>query len=416
MKTDADIDRVVQIFKSGNLADQRAYIESCPPSQFKNAALSAINPYSRMDRILMGLNMLASTYCEGIDCELGIKLSKASYLLSQEAFKANPSVGHLTNAGQSVSNCVVGFSLLGEHEELIKVAGEAIAWLENASKQIKTGVPLTDAIKNADELINNNIFKLRQYQIEAYIQLAQYRQAKKLLQQAKQLLRANQTTELYFLKQLEQRIDELIIDPIILPSEKGDKNDTDVMIEFSQQMIDGVSSIMKDISSEDSESLREIASIWFEAEPNLKKEVYEKMPDSLEEWVARTASIMGIGDDLRTGKAVNRTQGSEDFLNLAFQMLNKKYEILFEDIKNAVALPHELKQRWYQILNGIDLSIKIAVEEIEALKEEIDAASKAPYKYFGIENFDKLDAFNTELRLLKSQLTSLSSLCHNYHE
>jgi hypothetical protein len=186
MKTDADIDRVVQIFKSGNLADQRAYIESCPPSQFKNAALSAINPYSRMDTILMGLNMLASTYCEGIDCELGIKLSKASYLLSQEAFKANPSVGHLTNAGQSVSNCVVGFSLLGEHEELIKVAGEAIAWLENASKQIKTGVPLTDAIKNADELINNNIFKLRRYQIEAHIELAQFDEAKKLLQQAKQ--------------------------------------------------------------------------------------------------------------------------------------------------------------------------------------------------------------------------------------
>lgn len=106
-----DVTEVMRIFKSGDIAAQKAFIEKCPPSIFKDATLGMINPCSRLETILTGLNILAASYCEGINCELGITLSKATCLLSQESFDANPTITHLINVGRSAINCVVGFSL-----------------------------------------------------------------------------------------------------------------------------------------------------------------------------------------------------------------------------------------------------------------------------------------------------------------
>ncbi|MEH2306820.1 CHAT domain-containing protein [Nostoc sp.] len=182
-----DINDIVRIFKSRDIAAQRAFIEACPSSRFKNTALSTINSYSFLDTTLMGLNLLAETYCEGIDCELGITLSKAIYQLFQEAFEATPRNSHLMNAGTSAINCVKGLHALGRHSELIKFTTNAIQYLEAKTDKSQHDI---------HQIIQDDILKLLQSQIEAHINLIQFDEAEKLLKQARQILPAKQSDKL----------------------------------------------------------------------------------------------------------------------------------------------------------------------------------------------------------------------------
>src|SRR5919109_736309 len=84
---DRAVTDLVLLFKSGDLPAQRTFLAGCPPSRMQDTAMSTIG--GPLDMILTSLNLLAETYCQGIDSELGIKLSEAIYRLSTEAYDAN---------------------------------------------------------------------------------------------------------------------------------------------------------------------------------------------------------------------------------------------------------------------------------------------------------------------------------------
>jgi CHAT domain-containing protein len=263
-KKPPDVKGIVHLFKSGDITAKKAFIQGCPPSRFKETVLGMIAPYTHLDTLLIGLNILAETYCRGIDCKLGITLSKAIYLLSQDAFEENPANTHLSNARGSAINCAQGFQAIGRHEELIEFVAGAMDWLE--SKGYKDGT-----------------LPLLKYQIKAHINLAQFDQARKQLNHAKQLPEAQQVPEPYFLEQLEQelQIAEQEATKLASPPEKP-KDEKQWIIDQRHEMIDQVESLAesRNVSSDDTDLIT-----WSTGE--LRKRVEQNAPDSIEEWLAQ---------------------------------------------------------------------------------------------------------------------------------
>jgi hypothetical protein len=262
--TKIDVPQVIRLFKSGDVTAQKAFIEACPPARFQETALGMINPYSLLETILTGLNMLATNYCEGINCELGITLSKAIYLLSQEAFEENSVNTHLSNARRSAINCAQGFQRIGRHEELIKFTAAAMDWLESKGHEDDT-------------------LPLLKYQIEAHINLAQFDEARKQLNLAKQLPEAQQVPEPYLLEPLEQKlkIAEQKAIELASPPEKT-KDEKQWIIDQRHEIIHQVESLAesKNVSSEEADLIK-----WFTGE--LRKQVEDNVPDSIQEWLAQ---------------------------------------------------------------------------------------------------------------------------------
>jgi CHAT domain-containing protein/tetratricopeptide (TPR) repeat protein len=250
---------VMQLFKSGDSAAQKAFLAACPPSRMKNAAVSVVGV--RLDTTLMGLNILAETYCRGIDCELGVTLSQASYLLSQQAYDAKPSGTHLVNVARSALNWAIALHALGGHRELIRLAADAIAWLEARGHVEATPTLLLD-------------------RAEAHFNLAEYDAAEAVLQQAEPLLRADQPADRQRLAALTRRLKKIARQRATeLPSPRP--SDREQIIEIRRDMLAGVKSLANGASPEDAALIRMFADA-------LEPEVEKNVPDSLAEWHAQS--------------------------------------------------------------------------------------------------------------------------------
>ncbi|HSF30837.1 MAG TPA: CHAT domain-containing protein [Candidatus Tectomicrobia bacterium] len=257
--TDNAVAQVMQLFMSGDLAAQKAFLAACPPSRLKNAAVSIVG--GQLDTTLVGLNMLAETYCRGIDCELGMILSKASYLLAQQAYGAKPTSTHLVNAARSAINWAIGLHSGGEHRELIRLAADANAWLQARGHGEATPTLLL-------------------YRAEAHLNLAEYDAAEAVLEQTAPLLRANQPAERQWLAALGRRLKEIARQRAteLPPQEPSDR---EKIIQMRRDMLAGLKSLAEGASAEDAALVRMFADA-------LEPEVEENVPDSLAEWYAQS--------------------------------------------------------------------------------------------------------------------------------
>ena len=192
-----NVNQLVQLFKSKNIAAQQKFIQECPDSFAKESAI-AVARREEPGLTLSALNLLAMSYVNS-NSEWGKIIGKACYLLSQEYFNKYSSITDKNNflflAGQGVHTCILSLEQQGKHQQLLNLLTAAIPWLEQAGE-------------------TNNLPFLRVYYIKTKIYLQQYDEAKQLLEQekAQQLVVIEQLKNQGLKEQLSQaRLDFLTL-------------------------------------------------------------------------------------------------------------------------------------------------------------------------------------------------------------
>lgn len=320
----SEVANLVRLFKSLDTTAQRAFLQACPPSRMKEAALGALSP-THLDTTLMGLNLLADTYSRGSDCELGITISKTVFFLAKEAFEADRSVNHLINAGRGAINCLLGLQSLGRHAELIEFATDAERWL--GERDHKEDIPT-----------------LMLYRLEAYINLGEFAEADALLaltdwQQTFQRDRPAEHDKLEGLKrrleQARQHASTLSIRAI---------SDRDQIIAQRRQMLDMVrKTLAVTAAPEDAELIRSQLD-------QFASEVEKDVPDSLSEWARRSQGSMNMLTDFISG-------GDSEMSQMQNQKRIRNAQAIFLDPQKA----HDPKE--------IDKSIPMLLEAREWAKQ-----------------------------------------------
>jgi len=275
-----DVNKLVNLFKSKNVEALKSFMGQCPPAGMKNVAVDAIHQYSRPESMLLALNILAESYSRGIDPELGVALSKAIYMYSQELFTGEPSTNHLYNAGRAAINCAIGLNALGRHEELLIFAAAAEQWCEaRGHLEVK-----------ADLLL---------YRIGALIDLARYEEAEVLLHQiAWQGVLKDRPADRIRQEALVQRVQQALRSPIELPSTQPPLSDKETMIENRRSMLKSLGALAEILLPEEADLVSN-----FVAKSLTQQELEKDLPKSLAEWALENQMRMDHLTDLLSGKS-----------------------------------------------------------------------------------------------------------------
>ena len=253
---------VVSLFKSGDLAAQKAFITQCPPSPNKEIAETVISKDPLLS--VLALHYLASGYVQSVYLEFGTVISKACYLLAREYFegdsqrynsqeynsqqsieqqKTKASEQYLFYAGHGIRNCVLALEQLGKHQESLSYLEEVIPWLEEVGDV-------------------DNLAFLRLYRIKIYIHLEEYDLAQSLVDQenskyldAKNSLKDEELKQfdIKALSKLEERLAEIKRLPIDLASELPSKSE--IIQQSRKSMLDDVSTFLQNTPWENIQKL-----------------------------------------------------------------------------------------------------------------------------------------------------------------
>jgi len=218
-------DELLRIFRSDNSAAKQKFISQLPDSPMKQTA-QMMAGLSSPEAGISALDMLASSYCYGIDSELGFQLGKCCYELSIEAYeKYGPGTGnaYLLSAGRCAISCVTALQRLGRSEELIKFADKAIIWLNKVGD-------------------TENVRFVQLYRIEAYIELMKYDDAEEHLDKIKDLKFT--PAENLHLKRIENKLEEIKRRATELPTTKSFEQE---LTEKKQQTLSDAINTFKNI-------------------------------------------------------------------------------------------------------------------------------------------------------------------------
>ncbi len=274
-----DVENIINLLKSKDVNSLRAFVAKCPPASMKAVTVSMIQEYMPADTLLVALNMVVEDYSRGVAPELGVTLSKAIYLYSQELFAQDESNTHLVNAGRSATNCVIGLNALGRHEELISFADAAREWLsENSYGEVEALLFL--------------------YRIEAQIDLAHYDEAEALLHQPdiKALLTVDAFDRMRW-ETLTQRVKNNKRPATLLSSAEPSMSDKDVIIENRRSMLEKFGALADILPAEEAAMVEK-----FIAESSTQKELEKDVPDSLGQWAVDSQTRMDHLTDFLSGK------------------------------------------------------------------------------------------------------------------
>ena len=243
---------VVSLFKSGDLAAQKAFITQCPPSPNKEIAETVISKDPLLSVLV--LHYLASGYVQSVYLEFGTVISKACYLLAREYFegdsqkynsqkynsqksieqqKTKAAEQYLFYAGHGIRNCVLALEQLGKHQESLSCLEEVIPWLEEVCDV-------------------DNLAFLRLHRIKIYIHLEEYDLAQSLVEQEKsKYLDAKNSLKNEELKQfdietlskLEERLAEIKKTAIHLASDLPTKSE--IIQQSRKSMLDDVGTFLQ---------------------------------------------------------------------------------------------------------------------------------------------------------------------------
>lgn len=158
-------DEVMDIFRSGDASARRRFISECPSTGFKDSALTAAGMEMPEMRV-QALDTLATGYATEGPHEFGAVIAEACHRLGRELVAEHgPGVAdtYLLCAGRGALNWANCLQRLGQHQELLEAAEEAIRWLESVDDK-------------------HNLNFLRLYRVEGNIDLQNYDEAWRLLQ------------------------------------------------------------------------------------------------------------------------------------------------------------------------------------------------------------------------------------------
>jgi hypothetical protein len=207
MKPEAGVAELTAFLRNANPIAIRRFLEACPRARLKDASLAMLTPHSPRDTILTAINQVANDYCTGGNCELGIKLSQASWTVAVEAFEAEPTIGHLLSAGRAVVNGCFAFGLVGRHTELVEWAQNGTEWLSDAVEWLgRTGALADEMRHEIDDIINTDIITILQHQAEAHIELGDFDDAEQTLHRARGRLRGTGGPSHYLVEKIAERL------------------------------------------------------------------------------------------------------------------------------------------------------------------------------------------------------------------
>jgi hypothetical protein len=280
MRLEHDVNRLIKLFNGKNVEALKSFIEQCPPARMKKVAVDTINQYALPHSIILALNMLVESYSRGIDPELGITLSKAIYLYSQELFAGDPSTHHLYNAGRAAINCVIGLNALGRHEELITFAASAERWCEE---------------RGHGDVKPDLLF----YRIGALIDLAHYEEAEIVLHQpAWQSLLKDRPGDRMRKEDLAQRLAQALRSPIDLPSTAAPMSDKETLIDNRRSMLESFGALAAILPAGEADMVK-----TFVAKSLTQQELEKDLPGSLGGWVLENQKRIDHLTDLLSGKS-----------------------------------------------------------------------------------------------------------------
>jgi hypothetical protein len=275
-----DVNHWIALFKNKNVEALKSLIEQWPSASMKNVAVDTIRQYTRPESLMLALNMLVESYSRGIDPELGITLSKAIYLYSQELFAGDPSTNHLYNAGRAAINCVIGLNALGRHDELIAFAASAERWCEERGHQ---------AIK-PDLLL---------YRIGALIDLARYEEAEVILRQtAWHFLLKDRPSDRIRKENLAQRVAKALRPPIDLPPTGAPMSDKETIIDNRRFMLESFGALTEILPPGEADMVKN-----FVTKSLTQQELEKDLPGSLGEWSLENQKRMDHLTDFLSGKS-----------------------------------------------------------------------------------------------------------------
>jgi hypothetical protein len=287
----SEVDELLQLFRSKDVEAIRDFIQRCPPARFKEVAVYAIQDYVSPELMFFTMNRLVENYSRGIAPRLGITLSQAIYLYSQELFAESALNAHLQNAGHAAVNSVIGFNAIGSHERLIAFAKSAEQWLEAQAYFDVTPTLLLS-------------------QIEALIDLAQYEKADALLNQTNwQSLLEGNLGERKRQERLLLRVNEALRPATELPTVDLSPSDREFMIEDGRAWLKRFSEMAEIMPPEIAAMMKE-----FTESPQTQEELEKDLPNDIAEWAVENQRRVDHLTDLLSGKPIEDVQ--RDYLKM----------------------------------------------------------------------------------------------------
>jgi CHAT domain-containing protein len=300
-KVSDEVANLMQLFKSGNIAMQRKFLETCPPSIAKEAALKWLHP-EYLELTLMAFCMVADTYSRGINPELGVAMNTAAFLLAQEGFQADRNRDFLKVAGQSTASWLLALQALGRHGQTLLVATEAERWLKEHGH-------------------NEELPKMILYRCEAYLDSEQFDDAEDLLAQTdwQQKLLENHATYSSKLADLKKRLEKARTHASTLPG--GGASEHDQIIALREQLRQQVQFVLNSAETMGGINVEQIKFLMRSVEAEIEKEI----PASLAEWATQTAPLMNALSDFFTGgSAEGQVQNQKRIRNAGLIFTNPK--------------------------------------------------------------------------------------------
>ncbi len=392
MMISAKTEDVIRLFKSGDIAARKAFIATCPPSPRATSAVLSLD----MELALTALNFLAEPYCRGIDRELGITLSEASYLLSRQAFEETPNLSgqHLFNTAKSAINYAIALSTTGSHTELISFVTNAINWLEAKGYKEATSTLLL-------------------YKIEAYIKLAEFAQAETLLTQTnwQDLILDTQPTEYQRQEGLCQKLKE-IAQRRATELESPALPDAEVIKQTRQQMLKYVESLAK-LSPDIAEQVEQFVEL---AKPKIEQDI----PNSLAEWVIRSQHMMDrltrfLSGEFFTDDNLQEVIKSKDseFNQLQLERPIRNHLQLQQQIRNASLIFAPNQPRHPKAIEQAGLALTAAQDWAKQhnFKEEENNALWGLYLYYNhiaedSQAVEVLQALRKNLEVIRTRISN----------
>lgn len=269
---------LMQLFKSGNVAAQRKFLETCPPAIAKEAAIGSLHP-EYLEVTLMGFCLVADTYSRGVNPGLGVAMNTASFLLAKEAFEVDHNRDYLNVAGQSAVSRLIGLQALGSHDQTIEVATEAEQWLKDHGR-------------------HEDLPRIMLYRCEAYLDSEQFDDAEDLLAQTdwQQKLLENNVSYSSKLADLKKRLEKARTHASTLPG--GGASERDQIIAVREQLRQQVQFLLRNAETIGAGiNVEQIKSLMRLVEAEIAKEV----PASLAEWATQAAPLTNALSDFFTG-------------------------------------------------------------------------------------------------------------------
>jgi CHAT domain-containing protein len=238
------IEKVMNVFRSRNIAAQRQLLEQCPLFSDKEQLLEVISLNNQAAHINT-LGILAIAYSWTPSRELGVIFGKSGYSLAND-YRRNPESALtpeilLTALSQSSLGCSTALYKLGRYEELLEFSKSALDCLEQGSSLLESS---TDEQSKA--MVRDNLNSLRLDLIDANIQCQRYEQAQALTESQKKYIDQLTEPNLSRFESLQVLLSKLIVSPAVFPSEPALSTENKIAalnaIKFAKQIADSMAS------------------------------------------------------------------------------------------------------------------------------------------------------------------------------